>query len=102
MPAKDTTISRDGGAVIDGIHISWPLAALTATADMLTIETAFGAKYVVLRTQLARIHRSWGSIWPVLQIEHPAKSAPQELAFIAWNRRRLVRELRGLEYEIQQ
>jgi hypothetical protein len=85
---------------MNGVQIGWPLAALTATAEMLAIETAFGAKYVVLRTELVRIHRSWGFVWPILRIEHRAKSAPRELAFLAWNRRRLVRELRSLGYDI--
>ena len=95
------SISRVGGAVIDGIRLTWPLAALTVTLDGIRIETAFGAKYQVRREELRTIRRTWGVFWPCLAFEHDSPHAPQELWFMPWNRGRLIRELRDLGYGVK-
>jgi hypothetical protein len=97
---NDQIVLRVGGAIVDGVRLTWPLAVLTATTTSLRIETAFGGKYVVMRAELKRLRRRWGFLWPRLDIEHYSKNAPRDLGFIPWNRRRLVRELRALGYDV--
>jgi hypothetical protein len=97
----EKVVSRVGGMIVNGVRLSWPLAALTATADAVVLETAFGKKYVIPRAEMKRFQRRWGIFWPNLEIQHRSPSVPEELCFMPLNRRRLVRELIDLGYEVK-
>jgi len=97
----EKTVSRVGGMLVNGVRLTWPLAALTATADAVVLETAFGRRYVIPRAEMKRFRRRWGIFWPNLEIQHRSAAVPEKLCFIPWSRRRLVRELIDLGYKVK-
>ena len=93
-------VSRVGGAVVDGVLLSRPMAVLTATSTSLRIDTFFGAWYEFRREQITRLKLRWRFLWPAIRIEHTKFEAPRELWFLPKWRPTLVRELRRLGYRV--
>jgi hypothetical protein len=64
------TISRRGGAIVNGLRLTWPLVSLTVTPASLHVATLSGARYELRREEIARLTLKWRHLWPGIQIEH--------------------------------
>lgn len=94
------TFSKSGVAIVNGVRMTWPMAALTVTAASLRVDTIFGGHYEFRHEQIRRLELRWRMLWPGIQIEHSRPDMPRDLWFMTWYRPSLVRELARLGWRV--
>lgn len=100
MTDRTDVVTRVGGAIVNGVIMSTPMAALTATSKSLRIDTFPGGRYEFRVEQIKRLRLRWRYLRPAIGIEHTRSDAPRDLWFLPWWRPALVRELVRLGYRV--
>jgi hypothetical protein len=96
---RDGTIKRRGGAIVNGLRLTWPLATLKITRSSLRMQTFFGGDFELAAGDIT-LKKKWRHLWPGIQIEHARPDLPRDLFFMPLYRPRLVRALTQLGYRV--
>jgi hypothetical protein len=94
-----------GGARLDGINVSYPLAKLSVTTEAIHL-SCMGRDYHFPRSSIRGLRRHQGLLSVGLRIEHSEQSLPKHVVFWAsmffWNRgfQELKTQLRKHGYNI--